>query len=596
MSNAIPAVAYWRMSSNPQEQSIPQQRAEMLAKAKLAGLDIVREFQDEGKSGGKMTKRDEFLDMLRFCEERHAQHKPIAAIVCYDTARFSRATSTKTSRYIDEFMDAGVYRLFTATRWFDFHKEEDRLVFNIEQDFTNHKYLKDHARRVRRGKAANHLAGFYNGGPVPYAFDRMLLDEGGREVQRFKRGEKIGFKQKNWNTVLVPIPADDDDPARRLERETAHWLYEQYNERPISFRGLAHELNEKGVLGPGSFTKKNPGATKWNYKTIRWILTNPLYAGTYRYGALASGEYYREMNGQLCEVLPNAKPEFNPNPATVAAECGFIDRALWERVQQKIERRKRNKELVRRKDHYALAGLLKCGFCGGPMHGHVLRCPRPEGGIYTYRRYECTASRLKGRSVCCGPSIREDKLLPLLVDIIHKQYLNPQRLDALRRQLLERVETRHEKNPARAEKLAKQLRDLDADIIQGRRNLLRSRDDVTFAEANAELQEWLGKRDQLAKELAKVESEQAVPVRQAQAAVRKALDRLANLREALHKADLNPDRVAAILREIVVKIDLHFEQPAKPRQRFQFARGVVKLRPGIVLTGIERDEWSKVSG
>src|SRR6516162_9277372 len=57
MSEAMPGIGYWRMSGDKQERSIPQQRAEMLPKAKLAGIEMVREFQDEAKSGGTMKKR-----------------------------------------------------------------------------------------------------------------------------------------------------------------------------------------------------------------------------------------------------------------------------------------------------------------------------------------------------------------------------------------------------------------------------------------------------------------------------------------------------------------------------------------------------------
>src|SRR5262249_35012084 len=152
-------------------------------------------------------------------------------------------------------------------------------------------------------------AGYYNGGPVPYAFDRLLLNERDEEISRFKRGEKIGFKAKGWNTVLSPIPEDEEDPDRRLERETVTWLYEQYDKGLNSFRGLAADLNDKSVPGPGSYTSKHPGKVKWDYQAVKWILENPIYAGTYRYGLIASGEYWREINGELCEVEPNAKPE-----------------------------------------------------------------------------------------------------------------------------------------------------------------------------------------------------------------------------------------------------------------------------------------------
>src|SRR5262249_9675756 len=100
----IDGVGYWRMSSNPQEKSIPQQRTEMLPKCKLEGVNLVREFADKGISGGGMSKRDDFLELVEFCEQRAHKGKPVQAVVCWDTSRFSRATSIKTARYMDQLI------------------------------------------------------------------------------------------------------------------------------------------------------------------------------------------------------------------------------------------------------------------------------------------------------------------------------------------------------------------------------------------------------------------------------------------------------------------------------------------------------------
>jgi DNA invertase Pin-like site-specific DNA recombinase len=182
MSEPISAVTYWRMSSSPQEKSIPPQRAEMLPKCKLADVEIVKEFEDRAKSGGGMKKCDDFLDMLHFCQERHAAGQSIGAVVCYNPSRFSRADSNETAAYIWEFRKVGVNLLFTWERWFDFRKEDDRTVFNIQQDFTNNRFLRDLSAGVLRGKKTVAVAGFFTGGMVPYGFDRVLLDEHGVEI------------------------------------------------------------------------------------------------------------------------------------------------------------------------------------------------------------------------------------------------------------------------------------------------------------------------------------------------------------------------------------------------------------------------------
>src|SRR5262249_42076077 len=156
MSKPIPAVAYYRMSSNNQDDSIPQQQAEMRPKCKLADIQIEREFEDWGKRGGQMKKRDAFQEMLRFCQDRYSEGKPIEAIVCWDASRFSRATSVETNHYIWEFQQVGVHRLFTASgKWIDFRREDDRLLFNVQQDFTSHRYVVDLSANITRGKKEN---------------------------------------------------------------------------------------------------------------------------------------------------------------------------------------------------------------------------------------------------------------------------------------------------------------------------------------------------------------------------------------------------------------------------------------------------------
>src|SRR5262249_13711409 len=201
-STPLRAVAYWRMSSSPQEKSIPQQRAEMLPKARLANVEIVAEFPDEAVSGGGMKKRGVFQKMVRFCEECKSDGQPIDLVVCYNTSRFSRADSNETGHYIWQLRQYGVNRLFTFDRWYDFRKEEDRAVFTISQDFTNNRFLRDLSAAVLRGRKDAAAAGFFPGGTSPYGFDRLLLDEKGEPRGTYRRGEKF-VRPRGWRVVLA---------------------------------------------------------------------------------------------------------------------------------------------------------------------------------------------------------------------------------------------------------------------------------------------------------------------------------------------------------------------------------------------------------
>src|SRR5262245_10867986 len=191
---SLRAVAYWRMSSSPQEKSVPQQRAEMLPRAKLENIDVVREFSDLGISGGGMANRDEFKDLVAYCIAEHKRGDPIDVVVCYDTSRFSRADSNETSAYIWQLRQARVNLMFTWEKWWDFRKEEDPAIFNLQQDFSNNRFPRELSLRVLRGRKDISQAGYFAGGQVPYGFDRIMVRPDGQPGERLPKGVKIAVR------------------------------------------------------------------------------------------------------------------------------------------------------------------------------------------------------------------------------------------------------------------------------------------------------------------------------------------------------------------------------------------------------------------
>jgi hypothetical protein len=562
------------MSSSPQEKSIPQQQAEMRPKAKLADIEIVREFEDRAISGGGMAKRDAFLDLVAYCEAQHREGKPLAAVVCYDTARFSRATSIKTARYIDQLMDAGVFRLFTWERWFDFRKEEDRAIFNLQQDFTNNRYLREHSRRVSRGRAASYALNHFNGGGVPYGFDRMLLDEKGNPFQRVRRGQTTRLK----GAAVVLVPSEDYQ-----ELEVVRWLFRQFAYTDTSFRALAKELNRKGIPGPGR--NGRPGG-RWHCAAIGFILKNPHYTGDYRYGYRGMGTYHRITGHEVQAVDAGAGVRYNPEaPVNRDAHDAIVDRATWELVQQKIKDRTVRRTRRRAGGYVLGGGLTYCGHCGSKMHGDSRRHEGKSGPV-EYRYLVCQAAQ-NAPGTCRDYSIREDKLLPFLVRKLEEVYLDPRRLEGLRAALKERVEAKHAANPERTDRLRQRLRDLDGSIATGRRRALQVKDDATFVELNEGLRELLEQRRLLHGQLEAAEREHGVPAEQMAETVDNAIARLYTLRKGLQ--DANRDRLRAVIRQLVSRIDLYFsdDAPHNKKRWFRFTRGIVKLRPHLEFAGNE---------
>jgi DNA invertase Pin-like site-specific DNA recombinase len=580
--STVPAVAYYRMSSSPQEKSIPQQRSEMLPRCRLEGVRVVREFTDEAVSGGGMKKRDAFLAMLEFCREEAAAGRPLAAVACYDASRFSRADSNETSAYIWDFRKAGVNRLLTWERWFDFRKEEDRAIFNIQQDFTSNRYLRDHSARVLRGKKAVAAAGFFAGGTVPYGFDRLLLDERGEVVGRFRRGEKVRLRKQGWHEVLAPIPEDDPDPARQLERQTVLWLFETFALRTVSYRWLAEQLNARDVPAPASSYRGAP--TKWNVRAVAGILNNPVYAGSARYGAEGKGLYHRLVKGEVAAVEPGAaRTGQTEGPILTRLERGgYIDAERWRAVQDKSRERSRLGLKPRSRRCTLPGGVLYCGHCGHKMYGSVCR-PKRGDKQYEYRKYVCSAPNVKP-GVCKPYAVDEDVIVKVLVERLEKVYLNPARLEGLEAALLAKADQKRDDAPAEAQRLKERLDRLEQQIVKNRRRVLQAEDDATFSELNEGLREQVELRNRLAKELETVQARKAEPARQGEDKIRAAIARLRTLGAELHKA--TGPKLGEALRLLVTRADLYFEERHKGKRKwYSFVKGVVKVRPVLDVQG-----------
>jgi hypothetical protein len=601
---------YWRVS-DPSDKSTPQQVAAMVPKCtlervRLVGGDGDRGFFDEAISGGSMAERDGFLDLLAFAQRCHRERVtwdglPLTAVVCYHANRFSRATSIKTARYVDEFMEAGVFRLLTWERWYDFRKEEDRALFNIQQDFTNNRYLRDLSALLLRGKKAAALAGEFSGGGIPYGFDRVLVErgDGRRIVQRIPRGQRVKLVipkdakgQKLWKEYLSPIPEDDPDPARQLERQTALWIWEQFATRTWSYHGLAEYLNRQEVPSPEAAYRPDKEC-RWCPDTVKRILLNPIYAGVVRTGGSGKGKYHRLVQGEVSPVDPGTHRTYD-NPGAIVAELpweGLVSKEVGERVRARVQERKRTGTQYR-EGGYLLNGVLKCGHCGGPMYGGTLR-PKRGTRQYEYRKYTCH-SPTKQPGTCRHYSIAEKRIHKALVGKLLGHYLTPERLSRVRAKLLERAGDRHDRAPAQAERLRQQLHDLDGEIKQARRNLLRVTDDGALAEAQEELQEWVERRGKLQKSLAAAERAEGKAAAESRRQIDEAVRRLEGLRERLASLrDVADDpqapghkELGEVLRLIVSRVVLYFEnQPQGKRPEFVMVKGVVKLRPLLSVSG-----------
>src|SRR5690606_19685889 len=134
---------------------------------------------------------------------------------------------------------------------------------------------------------------------------------------------------------------------------------------------LADQLNARGVPGP------NGG--RWYAASIKAMLENRVYTGTFTWAKRREGKYYNAAAGQIRErdrsevrLSPSGRPlvAANPEEAWIVVEtahAALIDAATFERVQAKLNDRRRSKpgqgyrtHTKSNADAYLLSGLLYC--------------------------------------------------------------------------------------------------------------------------------------------------------------------------------------------------------------------------------------------
>jgi DNA invertase Pin-like site-specific DNA recombinase len=368
----IPACLYLRMSSDDQEGSIEQQRAELHSWAQ-GKYKIVREYVDSGKSGSKnQERRVEFRRMILDSGKGEWQ-----AILCWKTNRFGRLDSQEGALDKKTLRQNGIYLDTVKDGRIDWETLEGRIIDAVRSEM-DHAFSRGVSSDSLRGRLKVLADGHWPNGSVPYGFHRLYRGPDGREI-RVLRSE--GFrKPKGWLLHLVVCEE---------EKAIVQWLFEQFTHWDRSLRQIAMDLNRRGVPSPSSLGKsKGQG---WTVYAVKWILTDPAYLGIgyigsgrgHKRGAFGRAEDMRQAG--VCPVL--------------------VEAALWEQAQRLLAGRK----ITRRKPRQnsgALAGILYCAHCRYRLHQtHYL------GRI----SYYCKSSSLRPGEVTCSCwQVYEDEILPLI--------------------------------------------------------------------------------------------------------------------------------------------------------------------------------------
>jgi len=515
MSIKIPAVAYYRMSSDKQETSIGDQRTAVEEYAEKNNYEIVRDYVDEGISGDNTEKRKAFLRMLLDAEDVG----DFKMILCWDQDRFGRFDSLEAGKWICPLRDAGVQLTTIAQGHIDWHDFAGRMIYTIQQE-GKHQFLRDLARNSLRGVISRVKQGKWPGGRPPFGY--VVGDDG-----KLKPG--------------------DDTHVKAVRR-----VFE-LRTKSFGYRTIARRLNTEGIDSPSGGT--------WSHDSVRLILEREAYVGVLVLGAHPQGKYFMSNNGDLSEVRNGRRHRITPMRIE-HAHPPIVSEAIW-----KAAKAVKAKPFCKKEgEGSALAGLLYCARCGNMMYAQSLQ--RKSG--QRNPNYVCsTYHKGKGCGYCTVP---QDAMLKAVADVIREKVLHGS-IDKLQAAIESELSKRHERDSSAETRarLQEKITRLGKQIDRAADRLLRV-DDSVVRIVEQKLAQLGRDRDTAVDELSSLKIPQSPQVD-----AKRIASQVWQLDDVLKSAPASEARAA--LSSIVERIDLDFVEGKKTGrgQAFQFSGASMKL-------------------
>jgi site-specific DNA recombinase len=344
------AALYARFSTDRQnERSIDDQFAVCRAYAERQGLTIVATFQDRALSGDSMHKRDGIQNLLR-----DARSRSFEVVVAETTSRLGR-----------DVEDRAHVRKRLTFAGIEIHTPVDGRVSDLTDNIkaaVDAQQLQDTKTMIRRGLAGVVRDG-RNAGGIAYGYRTAnRLDGRGNPV--------LGLRE---------IDPDQGPIVQRIYRE---YLDER------TPREIAKGLNRERI--------PPPRGRAWNGSTIQGnhirgngILRNELYCGRIVWNKI---RMVKDPDTGKRVSRPNPESEWQTQDVP---ELAIIDRDTFERVKERLARRRPEHPWQGRPPKRLLSGLLKCGACGGGMSiANKDRAGKPRIRCSRYLESgTCTSSR-----------------------------------------------------------------------------------------------------------------------------------------------------------------------------------------------------------
>jgi site-specific DNA recombinase len=395
---------YARVSSEKQDVdlSISGQIKALRDYASHNGCKVVTEYIDEAESG-RSIDRPGFKQMIVAARQKPPQFE---AILVWKLSRFARNREDSII-YKSLLRKQGIQVISINEPLED--TPSGRLLEGIIEVLDEF-YSANLSQDVTRGMRETASRGFYPGGPPPYGYVRVKVQDG--SVQRVK---------------LEPDPATAPI-VERMFREC------------LSGKGMI-EIS-RGLNSDGLTTRKNNG---WSKTSVNTVLRNEVYTGT-----LIWGEFTKNHNGG--SRLPVIRID-NAWPA-------IVDRDTFDKAQTKM--RKRAPKITHPRvihSEYILSGLLRCKNCNAAMIGHAVK-----SGHFFY--YMCGNARRRGRGLCTTHLLPKERIERFVIDRLKRYILTEENLEDLVRLTNEDLAEKCKGENGRLEIIQSEMQDVEGRLAK----------------------------------------------------------------------------------------------------------------------------------
>lgn len=252
------AAQYVRMSTEHQQYSTDNQSDKIREYAEKRGIEIIKTYADDGKSGLSIGGRGALQQLIADVESGAADFN---VILVYDVSRWGRFQDADESAYYEYICKrAGIQVAYCAEQFENDGSPVSTIVKGVKRAMAG-EYSRELSAKVFAGHCRLVELGFRQGSTAGFGLRRVLVDDRGNIKGELKGGE---HKSLQTDRVIL-MPGPDEEVA--LVNKMYRWLIDE----DLAFLEIAKRLNKEGV----TTDLDRP----WTSNTVRTVLTNEKYIG-----------------------------------------------------------------------------------------------------------------------------------------------------------------------------------------------------------------------------------------------------------------------------------------------------------------------------